>query len=542
MRSLITRLPSLAASAFLALTVSGLGPSTLQSAVAAEPVKLLLADIDTPASMTPNMVDHYGNHHTHSNIYSTLVAMDWGVTQGTPAYPDLAESWEVSKDGLTYTFHLRQGVKWHDGQPFTSADVKYTYDSIIRNKYPLYNSTLRNAASIEAPDDFTIVITMNSPNLSFVPTLANNSIWFGKIVPSHLYVGTAWEQDWSLRPVDEKPVGTGPFKFVEWEKGVSVVLEANDDYFLGRAKIDTLIFQRIAEKNVATAMFHSGATPYLVSQHVPGYGEIAAMVADPEKRDTVVRTPSIFNRNIYINQKNEILKDLTVRRAIAHAIDRDQISQLAFLRLWDPVTTAGVKSLGDFFNPDAVYPAFDRAEAEKLLDEAGYPRKDGGARFSLRLSHPPIADTGLISEVLVQQLQAVGIEVQWQQPDWATWQESIEKGNYDLTIYYTRFGPDPNSFWEHFATAGQVNFTGYSNAEVDGLLDRGKAETDVAERVAIYRKVQEHLASDIAEIALFQQTRFSLVNPAWSGFPVQESGFNKSMTWFGMYAVVPPAQ
>jgi peptide/nickel transport system substrate-binding protein len=466
--------------------------------------------------------------------------MDWGVTQGTPAYPDLAESWEVSDDGLTYTFHLREGVTWHDGAPFTSADVKYTYDTIIQNEYPLYNAVLRNATAVNAPDDSTLVIELAAPDLSFVPTLANNSIWFGKIVPSHLYIGTAWEEDWNLRPVDETPIGTGPFKFVSWEQGASVVLEANDDYFLGRPQIDTLIFQRIADKNVATSMFYAGETPYLVSQHVPGYGDIAAMVADPEQSAMVVKTPSIFSRNIYINLSNEILQNLTVRQAIAKAIDREQISQLAFLGLWDPVQTAGVQSLGDFFNPDARYPDYNPEEAEALLDEAGYPRGADGTRFALRLMHPPIADTALISEVLVQQLEDVGIDVDWQQPDFATWQEALENGNYDLTIYYTRFGPDPNSFWEHFATEGQVNFTGYSNPEVDDLLERGKSENDLEERVALYHEVQEHLVADIPEIALFQQTRFSLVNPEWSGFPVQESGFNKSMTWFGMYAVVPP--
>jgi peptide/nickel transport system substrate-binding protein len=468
-------------------------------------------------------------------VYSYLICLDWGVTKGVHGYGDLAKDWEKSEDGLVYTFHLHEDVRWHDGEPLTSADVKYTYDTIIEKGYPM-SGYLRDVKEIRTPDDYTVEIELNLPAASFIPLLAQASNWFGSILPKHLYEGT----DWETGPCSTTPVGSGPFKFAEWVPDSHVVVEANDDYFRGRPKIDTLILQHVPDTNVAVAMFQAGEFPYLPNHYIPSFGEIDQMLKDPARREMVVETPSFYGRDLYINVTRPPLNDPKVREALAYGIDRDGINQTAFFGLWPTVQTFGIPSLGIHFNPDARFPDFDPERAKQLLDEAGYPEGSDGWRFALGVTNYNIADQALIAEVLVQQLRAIGIDATWQQFDAATWNERIGNRDFDLTVFHPRYGPDPDSFWEHYATDGPINWTGYSNPQVDELLELGKREANEEKRAEIYKEVQAILVEDMPQINLFQQARFSFVDPIWSGFPVQEEAFGKSISWFGYYAVQPP--
>jgi peptide/nickel transport system substrate-binding protein len=503
---------------------------------ATEEVVLLVAERSTPKSMNPNWQQDSGVHSPASSIFSHLVVLDWGVTQGVTAYGDLAKDWEISDDGTVYTFHLYEGVTWHDGKPLTSADVKYTFETIIEKEYPLANY-LKGVKEIRTPDDNTVVVELNEAQPSFVPLLAQATNWYGKIMPKHLYEGT----DWDTSPANEHPIGSGPFKFVEWVPESHTLLEANDDYFRGRPAVDKVIFQYVPDTNVAVTMFQSGEMPYLVNHYVPSFGEIAQMMEDPEESKKVVQTDSIYGRDLYINLREEPLSDPKVREALAYAIDRDAINQTAFLGMWPPMQNAGIPVLGEFLNPEALHPDHDPARAEELLDEAGYPKGDDGWRFPLRVTNPTIADTELIAEVLVQQLRQVGIEATWEKYDSATWNEKIKGGDFDVSLYYVRYGPDPDAYSVHFETGAARNFTGYSNPEVDELLTQARFETDHEKRVAAYHRIQEILVKDRPMINLFQQRRFSFVNPEWSGFAVQEDGFGTSISWFGVYGVKPPS-
>jgi peptide/nickel transport system substrate-binding protein len=517
----------------LLLFIFGIGTVAAQS----DGVVLIVPERDSPKSMNPNWQNDAGVYSPSSSIFSHLIVLDWGVTQGVSAYGDLAESWDVSDDGLIYTFHLYDGVKWHDGEPLTSADVKYTYDTAIENGYPLA-AVLSDVKEIRTPDDLTVEIELNQPVAAFIGNLAQASDWYGKILPQHLYEGT----DWATSPANDHPIGSGPFKFVEWEPDSHVTLEANDDYFRGRPAIDTLIFQYLPDINVAVSSFQAGDFPYLPNQYVPSFGEISAMRNDPAQADTVIETPSIYTRELYLNQTNEYLANPKVRQAIAYAVDRDAINQSAFSGLWPTVNTPGIPVLGDYLNTDATFPAHDAAMAEQLLDEAGYPRGADGWRFPLEVTNPSIADTELIAEVLVQQLREVGINATWQKYDSATWNEKMANGDFDASMYFVRYGPDPDAYREHFRTDAPRNFMGYSNARVDELLDQGKYEPDTATRIELYKEVQQILAQDMVSIPLFWQDRFSFVDPRWTGFPVQEDSWGKGITWFGMYAVQPPTE
>ena len=166
------------------------------------------------------------------NIYSTLISMD----HGRKAYGDLASSWDVSDDALTYTFHLRDNVFWHDGVKFSSADVKFTYETCIEKKYPI-SKYLSIVKEILAPDDNTIIFKLSEFNAAFIPAFAQASNWYGQIIAKHLYEGT----DIPNNPYNKKPVGTGPFKFVEWKPGQFITVKANENWFHPKPYLDKIV-------------------------------------------------------------------------------------------------------------------------------------------------------------------------------------------------------------------------------------------------------------------------------------------------------------
>lgn len=506
------------------------------AAAAQQPVTLVVPQLDEPRTLSPNFAADTGGYSPTSNIYSHLVTMDWGVVAGTPAYGDLAERWETSADGRTITFHLVRNATFHDGKPVTAADVKFTFDTMIRKRYP-YAAFLRAVEEIRTPDDFTVVVTLKTPDMSFVPMMAQAAGWTGKIYPKHLWEG---QDGFETGPHVNNPIGSGPFKFVRWERGGPVELEAYDKYFRGRPKVDRLIFRRITDANVARADFDAERFPYLPYDYAPPLAEVPALQRDRSIK--VVFTPSHYSRDIQLNLRRAPLDNIKVREALATAIDRDAISRLGFQGLWKPAVHANVDTQTDWINRDVRYPAFDRAKAERMLDEAGLPRREGGWRFAVGITGPSYSDCKSITEVLVQQLRQVGINARLEQFDQSTWFRRMQEGNFDISCYFTRYGPDPDAYREHFGTGGQRNFMGYTNAEFDQLGAKAVTLTNPAERVPLYKQMQAMLVRDMPYINLFNEQKTSLVRAGWSGFPAEESGYDKSVTWFGYFGVVPPGK
>ncbi len=508
----------------------------LAPAVAVADVTLVVPQLDEPRTLSPDPAADTGAYAATSNIYSHLVVMDWGVVAGTPAYGDLAESWDISEDGSVYTFHLHPDAKWHDGEPLTSEDVKFTFDRIREKKYP-YSAFLSGVKTIETPDDDTVVITLDKPNMAFVPMMAQAAGWTGKIYPKHIWES---EEGFDTGPAVNNPIGSGPFKFVRWDKGVAVELEANEDYFRGPPKIDRLIFRPMPDANVARAEFDAGQFPHLPYDYAPPLAEAPALEADPSI--TVTYTPSHYSRDIQLNTQREPLNNLKVREAIATGIDREMISILGFSGTWKPAMHANVDTQTQWINRDVSFPEYDKEKAEAMLDEAGYPRGDGGWRFALSVTGPSYSDCRAINEVLVQQLRDIGIDAKLEAFDQSTWYQRMQQRNFDISCYFTRYGPDPDAYREHFGTGGQRNFMGYSNPEFDELGARAVTLTNVDERKKLYAEMQAMLVRDMPYINLVNEQKMSLSRAGWAGFPLMESGYNKSVTWFGYYAVTPPAE
>lgn len=528
------RLAAISLAAALALTACGgsgttSSPGTGGSGQPAQDVSLVVPVRAEAKSLNPDWQNDSGGYWANGNIYSRLVILDWGAVTGTVAYGDLAESWDSNDDGTSYTFHLRDGVKWHDGEPFTSADVVYTFETIVENKYPL--AQYLAGAEITAPDESTVQIDFAEPNVAFVPLLAQASNWYGAILPKHIYEGT----DWATNPANEKPVGTGPFKFVSWNKGTQISLAANADYFLGAPQIGQLTFQLVADAQVAQAGFDAGEFPYLTNDYVTNFPQLATLSKGTDP--IVVQTPSLYDRSLMFNLSNKYLADPLVREAIAYGVDREAMNQTAFAGLWEPTYNAGISSVSDVRNDNATFPQHDLDKAKELLDQAGYPAGSDGMRFPLRVTNYPVADSNLIAEVVVQQLKDMGIDATWEQYDLPTWLDKLNQRDFDITSYFVRYGPDPAAYGEHFGAEGPRNFMGYQNDSVDDLLAQGRATTDMTVRKDVYGQVQEQLVKDMPYLPLFTENKFSLVHQGWTGFAVMEDGYNKSMGWFGFYAV-----
>ncbi len=496
---------------------------------------LIVPITSEPRTLSPAFAADTGGYHPGSNIYCHLVVMDWGVTQGVSSYGDLAKSWEMSEDAKTATFHLYEDAKWHDGEPVTSEDVQFTFETILEKKYP-FAAYLSNVDRMETPDPHTLVVHLKEPDSPFVAMQAQAAAWTGKIYPKHIWEN---EEGFDSGAHVNEPIGCGPFRFKEWVRGSHVELVANEDYFRGPPRVDRLLFRFISDANVARAAFEAGEFPYLPYDYAPPLAELPTFEADPNIE--VILADSHYGRDIYLNTKREPLSDLTVRQAISYAVDREEMNKLAFAGIWRPAYHAIVNSQDKWLNEEARFPDYDPAKAEELLDEAGYPKNDDGWRFKLSVTNPNFSDCKNMMEVLVQQLRRIGIDARWDQYDGSTWYDKAQKADFDITCYFVRYGPDPDAYREHFSTGGARNFSGYANLEFDRLANEARSLNDEAERRKRYQQMQALLVNDLPYINLFNVSQPSLIRDGWSGFNVQPSGFNKSITWFGHYAVTPPA-
>lgn len=274
-----------------------------------------------PMTFNPDSIPDDYAYPIVQNIFNRLVKLD----ASKQIIPDLATEWEVSEDGKTVTFHLRDDAKWHDGEKVTSEDVKYTFDTIKQNENYYMSSRLEIVNSIETPDDYTVVFNMNESDVSFIADLG----WYGTfILPKHVFDnGQSWEEN----PASKEPIGSGPFKFKEFNQGESIILVANPDYHEGAPKLDKIIFSIIPDDTTAVEALLNGDID--VYEGIP-----AASVDELEASDYIrlVLNEYPSPMRIIFNLEEEKLQDVNVRRAIATAIDREEISQKVFNGIQKP--------------------------------------------------------------------------------------------------------------------------------------------------------------------------------------------------------------
>ncbi len=438
-------------------------------------------------------------------LYDGLVRFD----QDLKPIPDLAESWEISDDGLVYTIKLRRGVKFHDGVEMTADDVIYTAQLTLDEKV---NSPYRSKFIIggepvkwEKVDDYTVRAILPQPSSSFLAKLSRADEIFFTILPKHILEKCA---DMETCDFNQHPVGTGPFKLVEYVPDQRVVLEAHDDYFQGRPGLKRVVRLAYPNEQAALAALKSGELDVAALREA---GNVNAAEADPNL--TVYRYDSNWIMAARFNMANPILQDIKVRQAISHAIDRLSLCKAAI----GPTTNIGDSpiSIGWAASPNVVRYEYDPEKAKALLEEAGWKvgsdgiREKDGQRLSLTITFDPDYGKPDLATGMQQFLKAVGIELKLQQMEPATAEETIYvKKEFDIYLDWQGFGVDPDiaSRWST-STAEQGTYlsnpSNYANPEVDAAFRAAEIARTVEERQKYLWQAQDLITRDAAAVWLY---------------------------------------
>ncbi|MGB3389778.1 MAG: ABC transporter substrate-binding protein [Pseudaminobacter sp.] len=444
------------------------------------------------------------------NIFSGLTFIGEDLT----AQPDLATTWETPDDGKTWTFHLAQGVHWHDGAPFSSADVKYSFEEVLIKYHPTTRAGLADLLeSIETPDDHTVVFHFNRPYAPLPLRLGNID---APILPKHLYEGT----DPLTNPANQTPVGTGPFKLGAYNKGSSVELVRNDNYFKeGLPYLDRLVLSIVPDASQQVAALLQGELDY-----IPAVSP--AFVKTLEANPNITLKPTISNGHGALNcqnlmtyniRGNKHLADKTVRQALAYAIDRERIvEQVTFGQA--KVATGPIASAFDWARP-ADLPSYTHnpAKANELLDSAGKVRGDDGLRFSLSM-HTTASNNALV-EIVKENLAEVGINLEVNIVDGNAANEAVFVTHAaDLGIWGSCNASDPDIGIPPLYVSTNIydsigaNTAGYDNPALDAEFRAAASTTDMAVRAQHYQNVVRILVEDMPYLWLFEQRNISALN------------------------------
>ena len=441
------------------------------------------------------------------------------------------------------TFRLHEGVRWHDGAPFTSRDVKFTYDAIMDDRVasprkPDYELVL----SVDTPDEQTVRVVYRRP---FSPALES---WMMSVLPAHLLADIAPDQ-WPLT-FNRAPVGTGPFKFAEWKTNQFVRVARNDDYFKGRPHLDGIVFRSLPDPLTLRLAFETRQVDFwsVDPWAVGSFREDA--------RFTLFTSPSNSYNYVGWNLRRPMFQDLRVRQALAHAVNIDQMIRYVLYGYGTQSTGIFTPEMW-FFNPDVQPLAYDPEKAKQLLEAAGWvPGPDGvrvkdGKRFAFTL----ITNNGNvirsdIATLVQENLRAVGIQVTVEMYEWAVFlKRFVNQGEFDAVVLGWALGQGFDQFqiWHSTQTEPErLNMVGYQSKEADRLLESVREEFDRAEIIRQCGELQQLIYADQPYLFLFVpegtsvmwKDAFRVKRPgpegAWIDEPVTmtKAGWSHYLEWF----------
>lgn len=451
--------------------------------------------------------------------------------------PELAESWTISRDGLTYTFELVKTARWHDGKPFTSADVKFTFEQVLAKFHPRTRLALANVDQVQTPDPHTVVVRLKKP---YAPFLEHMTCQEGAILPKHVYEGT----DILKNPHNlDDPIGTGPFRWHSWTRGDRIVMVRNDAYFRsGLPYLDRLVAKIIPDPVSRILGLEAGEVDYIQSYFLLKQ-EVARFKTNPNvktKQDTDV--PG--NYLLFFNVKRKPLDDKRVRHALAMGVNRQQILEQAIFGLGSVGKSAVHAGLKWAHNPDVDYSrlfAYDPVKANTLLDGAGLPRRANGTRFTVHLLYN-VADPGFrsMAEIIRSNWHDLGVEVILEALERQLNIDKLyTKGDFDVSIQaFTTAGDPAIGITRAYATATVpprpfTNPTGYSNPKLDELFARGVTTPFRDERQKAYFEAQQIIAEDLPALNLIDRTEVDVASVKFRGLWVSAQPFDRwDLVWW----------
>lgn len=457
---------------------------------------------------TLSSINNTSTPNTSPKIFDGLVTYDFDLNPKA----QLATSWTISPDGLRYTFKLREGVTWHDGKPFTSADVAF---SVLRLKagHPRGRSTFSNVTAVNTPDPLTAEIVLSQPAPFLMVALGPSE---SPMVPKHLYEGV----DIATPPGPPLLIGTGPFILKDWVRGSHATLERNPNYWdKPKPYVDRVIIRFMTDAAARAAAFEAGDLDLGGSAPIP-LADLPRFENHPrfvvDKRNFAYTGQQ---HQIFFNLETEVLKNKKVREAIAHSINLQQAVDTVFYGAAmvspSPVSVA----LTPYHDPSIKPREFNPALAEKLLDEAGLPKKADGMRLQLRLTINPFIDSRL-ADFVRQSLRRVGVDAVIQPREFAAYVKTVYADRqFDMTIESLSNVFDPTvgiqrGYWSKNFKPGLPfsNSARYESPEADRLLEAAAIEIDPAKRKQLWKDFQKLINTDLPSIDMLSPLEVIIAN------------------------------
>jgi peptide/nickel transport system substrate-binding protein len=438
----------------------------------------------SPTNLDPRIGTDGQSEFIDELLFDSLVRKD----EHFNLRPWLAERWETP-DPQTYIFHLRHGVRFHDGRPLTAKDVKWTLDSVRNGTVmTLKTGAFKLVDRVEAPDDFTVIVHQSEPSAPLLWNLSDGALG---IVPYG-----------SGKDFNRKPIGSGPFRFVQLDPDSQVIVVRNDDYWSEHAKVAKVRFTVVPDATTRALELRKGSADIAAINSMP-----PDMVKTLRQQHNlqVVQKPGTNMAYLAFNLRDPLLKDVRVRQALAYAIDR----QVMLHYLWSDAGRLADSVLPPqhwaYYGDVAHYP-FDPEKANAILDAAGYQRGKDGIRFHLTMKTSTDENTRLMAAVLQQQLRRAGIALDIRSFEFSTFYADVTKGAFQL--YSLRWlgyaNEDPDIFEYAFYTGSfapkRANRGYYSNPRVDRLIEQGRQTLDQEKRKSIYAEIQRILAQELPYI------------------------------------------
>jgi peptide/nickel transport system substrate-binding protein len=451
-------------------------------------------------------------------VFDRLISRDFDMN----FFPDLAKSMPtISPDGLTVDFDLVENAAWHDGEPFTSDDVLFTFNEASPKVYGPFSDQFGEFESVTAPDKYSVTFKLKQPNPDFLTYLSQ--VQGVCIVPKHLLEGVDLTQSNSF---DTQPVGTGPFKFKEWKKGASITVEKNPNYFMaGKPHLDRIIYKVIQSDSAAIQAYKTGDLDYL---WYVGYSAANELKNWPNTLVAAPDAPTLPNWKWQFNLNDPILKKKEVRQALYYGTNQQDFLPKVFYGYGTLLTgpLANASFMSDYYNPDVQRYPYDVSKANKMLDDAGYPRDSTGKRFTLSNKLPNFDPFIAQSTLWRDQLSLIGVDLVNTVQEDTVWLEDVYttgKFQIDTVNYYA--GPTPTDALGYLQSKNInkgyfLNNMGYSNATVDDLMERQRTESDKTKRVQMIREVQRIVMEDPPEYYMICLSPL-LAWPTWfHGMPI----------------------
>jgi peptide/nickel transport system substrate-binding protein len=435
-------------------------------------------------------------------IYESLLSYDFDLKP----QPQLAARWEISADGLTYTFHLVKNAKWHDGKPFTSADVVFSCNVMLKEVHPRARGVFERCESITAPDDYTVVFKLKE---TFGPFLLAFETSSAPIAPKHIYDGT----DYRKNPANDTPIGTGPFKLKEWNRGSHIHLVAHEGYYLkGQPVLNEIFYKIIPDGASRSVAMESGEAQLSQFADVEPF-DVPRLAALPNLKMTT-KGYEFFSPVLWyeFNLRQKPFDDIRFRKAARMLLDPNFIVQKINFGL-GKAATGPIASTTKFYDPNVTTYKTDVAAANKLLDEMGLKPDAKGVRTTVRFLVVPFGEFWTrLAEYFRQAMKQGGIEVVLDTTDAGGFAQKVGNWDYQTTSNMLYQNGDPalgvaRSYISSNIRKGVMftNTQGYTNPKVDDLFARAAVLTSDKERAALYSEVQKILVDELPVLWMTEQ-------------------------------------